>query len=57
MKIDIYNKNGKKISKKVTLSDDVFKIEPNDHSIYLAVQSEMAALRQGTHSSKSRSEV
>jgi len=57
MKIDIYNKNGKKTSKKVTLSDDVFKIEPNDHSIYLAVQSEMAALRQGTHSSKSRSEV
>ncbi len=27
MKVDIYNKNGKKTSKKVTLSDDVFKIE------------------------------
>ncbi|MAR29363.1 MAG: 50S ribosomal protein L4 [Candidatus Marinimicrobia bacterium] len=57
MKIDIYNKQGKKTSKKVTLNDDVFKIEPNDHCIYLAVQSEMAALRQGTHSSKTRSEV
>lgn len=57
MKVDIYNKDGKKTSKKVTLSDDVFKIEPNDHSIYLAVQSEMAALRQGTHSSKTRAEV
>ena len=57
MKIDIYNKQGKKTSKKVTLNDDIFKIEPNDHCIYLAVQSEMAALRQGTHSSKTRSEV
>ena len=57
MKIDIYNKQGKKTSKKVTLNDDVFKIEPNDHCIYLAVQSEMAALRQGTHSSKTRAEV
>ena len=57
MKIDIYNKNGKKTSKKVTLSDDVFKMIPNDHCIYLTVQSEMAALRQGTHSSKTRAEV
>ena len=57
MKIDIYNKEGKKTSKKVTLSDDVFKVTPNDHCVYLAVQSEMAALRQGTHSSKTRAEV
>ena len=57
MKLDIYNKNGKKMTKKVTLSDDVFKIEPNEHCIYLAVNSEMASLRQGTHSSKSRSEA
>jgi len=57
MKLDIYNKNGKKTSKKVTLNDDVFKIEPNEHCIYLAVNSEMAALRQGTHSSKTRAEV
>ena len=35
MKIDIYNKQGKKTSKKVTVDDDVFKIEPNDHCIYL----------------------
>jgi len=57
MKIDIYNKNGKKTSKKVTLSDDVFKMTPNEHCVYLTVQSEMAALRQGTHSSKTRAEV
>ena len=57
MKVDIYNKDGKKTSKKVTLSDDVFKVKPNDHCVYLAVQSEMAALRQGSHSSKTRAEV
>ena len=57
MKFEIYHKSGKKSSKKVDLNDDVFGIEPNEHSIYLAVNSEMAAIRQGTHSSKTRSEV
>ena len=57
MKLDIYNKNGKKTTKKVTLSDSVFGIDPNDHCVYLAVNSELAALRQGTHSSKTRAEV
>ena len=57
MKFEIYHKSGKKSSKKVTLNDDVFSITPNPHCIYLAVNSEMAAIRQGTHSSKTRSEV
>ena len=57
MKLDIYNKSGKKSSKKATLNDEVFGVLPNDHCIYLAVNSEMAAIRQGTHSSKTRSEV
>ena len=57
MKLDIYNKTGKKSTKKLTLSDSVFGIEPNEHSVYLAVNSELAALRQGTHSSKTRAEV
>lgn len=57
MKIDIYKKDGKKSSKKMTLEKSVFGIEPNEHSIYLAVNSEMAALRQGTHSSKTKGEV
>ena len=30
---------------------------PNNHCVYLAVNSEMASIRQGTHSSKTRSEV
>ena len=46
MKLDIYNKTGKKSTKKLTLSDAVFAVEPNDHCVYLAVNSELAALRQ-----------
>ena len=57
MKLDIYQKSGKKSSKKVTLKDEVFKVMPNDHSVYLAINSEMASIRQGTHSSKTRAEV
>ena len=57
MKLDIYNKSGKKTTKKITLSDSVFGITPNEHCVYLTVTSEMAALRQGSHSAKTRSEV
>ena len=57
MKLDIYQKSGKKSTKKLSLDDAVFGIEPNEHSIYLAVNSEMAAMRQGTHSSKTKGEV
>ena len=57
MKLDIYQQSGKKTSKKITLKNEVFSSTPNDHCIYLAINSEMAAIRQGTHSSKTRSEV
>ena len=57
MKLDILDKSGKKSKKKITLSDAVFSIEPNKHCVYLAVNSELSALRQGTHSSKTRAEV
>ena len=56
MKIDILNQEGKK-TKKINLNADVFEIEPNDLCVYLAVKSEMASLRQGTSSSKTRAEV
>jgi len=57
MKLDIYQKSGKKSAKKVTLNKAVFGITPNEHCIYLAVSSEMASIRQGTHSSKTKGEV
>ena len=57
MKVDLYNKSGKKAASKVELNNKVFKAEPNEHCIYLAIKSELAARRQGTSSSKTRSEV
>ena len=57
MKVDIYSKAGKKLSGKIELNDKVFSIKPNEHTIYLAVKSELASKRQGTSSSKTRAEV
>lgn len=57
MKLDIYQKSGKKSAKKVTLNEAVFGITPNEHCVYLAVSSEMASIRQGTHSTKTKGEV
>ena len=57
MKVDLYNKNGKKSLTKVELNNKVFKVNPNDHCIYLAIKAELASNRQGTSSSKTRSEV
>ena len=57
MKVDLYSITGKKSNKKADLSDSVFKVEPNEHCIYLVIKSELAAKRQGTSSSKTRSEV
>jgi len=42
---------------KVTLSDSVFGIEPNDHAIYLDVKQHLANRRQGTHKAKERAEI
>ena len=57
MKVDIYSKTGKKLSGKIDLNDKIFSIKPNEHTIYLAVKSELASKRQGTSSSKTRAEV
>ena len=57
MKLDVYNQKGNKLSKKVELNKDVFGIEPSEHSVYLAIKSELASRRQGTSKSKSKSEV
>ena len=39
MKVDISKTSGKSSGKKITLSDKIFGIEPNDHAIYLDVKS------------------
>ena len=57
MDYKLYNITGTETSSKLKLNKDVFGIEPNKHSIYLAVKSELASNRQGTNSSKTRAEV
>ena len=57
MKANIYNIKGKKISETITLNKEIFSVKPNEHTIYLAIKSELAAKRQGTSSSKNRSET
>jgi len=57
MKLSIHSEAGKKTAKSLDLSDNVFRIEPHDHSIWLDVRSIRANKRQGTHASKGRSDV
>lgn len=57
MEVKVIDSKGKATSKKVTLSETIFGIEPNDHAIYLDVKQHLANRRQGTHKSKERAEV
>jgi large subunit ribosomal protein L4 len=57
MEVKVIDSKGKATSKKVTLSDGIFGIEPNDHAIYLDVKQHLANRRQGTHKSKERAEI
>lgn len=57
MELAVFNTTGTETGRKVTLSQDVFGIEPNDHAIYLDVKQFLANQRQGTHSSLERSMV
>ena len=57
MEVIVKNIKGQDTSKKVTLNDGVFGVEPNDHAIYLDVKQYLAAQRQGTAKSKERSEM
>ena len=52
MKLKVLNKEGADTGRTITLSAEVFGIEPNDHAIYLDVKQFMANQRQGTHKSK-----
>ena len=56
MKADILSVNGQK-SGQVELPDNIFGIEPNEHVMYQAVRVYLAHQRQGTHKTKTRTEV
>jgi large subunit ribosomal protein L4 len=57
MEVKVLNISGKETGRKVTLSDSVFGIEPNNHAVYLDVKQYLANQRQGTHKAKERAEV
>jgi len=57
MKVKVLSKDGAETGRELTLSDEIFGIEPNDHAVYLTVKSYLAAQRQGTHKSKQKWEV
>jgi len=57
MELTVYNTSGKETGRKIVLNDEVFKIEPNEHAVYLDVKQFMANNRQGTHKSKERAEI
>lgn len=55
-KIAVLDKQGKKVSD-IELNDGIFAIEPNMSAMHLMVVSYLAAQRQGTQSTLTRSEV
>jgi large subunit ribosomal protein L4 len=57
MELAVLKYNGEDTGRKVTLSDEIFAIEPNDHAIYLDVKQYLANQRQGTHKAKQRNEI
>lgn len=57
MELSVYNIKGEDTGRKVTLSDAIFGLEPNEHVMYLDVKQYLANQRQGTHKAKQRNEV
>ncbi|MGY6558499.1 MAG: 50S ribosomal protein L4 [Nitritalea sp.] len=57
MELAVLKQSGEDTGRKVTLSDEIFAIEPNDHAIYLDVKQYLANQRQGTHKAKERNEI
>ncbi|WP_346748148.1 50S ribosomal protein L4 [Prevotella jejuni] len=56
MDINVLDIKGQETGRKVTLNENIFGIEPNDHVLYLAVKQYLSDQRQGTAKSKERSE-
>ena len=55
-KVDVYNLDGA-VTGQIELSDDIFGIEPNEFAIQAVIRNQLANRRQGTQSTKTRSEV
>ncbi len=55
-KVDLYNMKGETVGE-IELNDNIFGIEVNKNAVHLAVQNQLANKRQGTQSTKTKSEV
>ena len=56
MEIKVLNIKGQETGRQVTLNDEIYGIEPNDHVLYLDVKQYLGNQRQGTAKAKERSE-
>lgn len=54
--ITVLNQAGEKVNE-INLSESVFAVEPNMQVVYDVVYAQRASLRQGTHDTKTRTEV
>ncbi|MBP9988008.1 MAG: 50S ribosomal protein L4 [Ruminococcus sp.] len=54
--VSVFDMNGKKVSD-IELAESVFGIEPNSYAMHLCVVNYLANQRQGTQSTRTRSEV
>ena len=57
MELRVYKIDGSESGKTVTLNDNIFNVEPNDHAIWLDVKQYLANQRQGTHDTLEKSTV
>lgn len=57
MELRVYKIDGSEAARTVTLNDQIFNVEPNDHAIWLDVKQYLANQRQGTHDTLERSTV
>ena len=55
-KVNVVDVEGKKVGS-ITLSDEIFGIEPNEFAVQAVVKNYLANQRQGTQSAKTRAEV
>ena len=55
-KVALLSQTGQSVGE-ITLNDSVFAIEPNQQAVYDVVKAQRAAMRQGTHKTKTRGEV
>jgi len=55
-KVALLSQTGQNVGE-IELNDSVFGIEPNQQALYDVVKAQRAAMRQGTHKTKTRTEV